>query len=186
MNAGARRKILWCITASGDKLRETINIMTEVQSWLAWDIEVALSREAPFVLKYYDCWKILKEQFLTVMEEKGPNTPFLGGPIQRKKYAFILVAPVTANTMAKIACGIADSLVSNCVSLGLKVRVPVYLYPTDQGSEVETVLRDGSTLKIYPRKVDLDNLEKVRAMDDVIIFKNVGEMVAALGNLRGS
>ncbi|MEX2682089.1 MAG: flavoprotein [Candidatus Sigynarchaeota archaeon] len=186
MSAGARRKILWCITSSGDKLRETIDLMIEVQSWHAWDIEVALSREAPFVLKYYDCWKVLKDHFSKVMEEKGPNTPFLGGQIQRKRYAFILVAPVTANTMAKIACGIADSLVSNCVSLGLKARVPVYLYPTDQGTEVETVLRDGSTLKLYPRKVDLDNLEKVRAMDDVTVFKNIEEMAATLEKLRGS
>jgi flavoprotein len=160
--------------------------MIDVQSWHTWDIEIALSREAPFVLKYYGCWKDLKEHFPIVMEEKGPNAPFLGGPIQRKKYAFILVAPVTANTMAKIACGIADSLVSNCVALGLKARVPAYLLPTDQGSEVETVLRDGSTLNLYPRKVDLDNLEKVRAMDDVTVFKNIGEMAAALAKLRGS
>src|SRR5512137_2816129 len=108
MSADSRRKILWCITSSGDKLRETIKLMIDVQSWNAWDIDVALSREAPFVLKYYDCWKTLKEHFSPVMEEKGPNAPFLGGPIQRGKYAFILVAPVTANTMAKIACGIAD------------------------------------------------------------------------------
>jgi flavoprotein len=160
--------------------------MSDVQSWNAWDIDVALSREAPFVLKYYDCWKTLKEHFSLVMEEKGPNAPFLGGPIQRKKYAFILVAPVTANTMAKIACGIADSLVSNSVSLGLKARIPVYLFPTDQGAEVETVLRDGSTLKLHPRKVDLDNLEKVRAMDDVAVFKTINEMAMALEKLRRS
>lgn len=159
--------------------------MAGVLSWNAWDIDVALSREAPFVLKYYGCWKDVKERFSTVMEEKGPNAPFLGGPIQRGRYAFILVAPVTANTMAKIACGIADSLVSNCVSLGLKARVPVYLLPTDQGSEVVTVLRDGSTLKLYPRKVDLDNLEKVRATDDVTVFKDIDEMAAALARLRG-
>jgi flavoprotein len=160
--------------------------MIDVQSWHAWDIEVALSREAPFVLKYYDCWKDLRDHFSTVMEEKGPNAPFLGGPIQRKKYTFILVAPVTANTMAKIACGIADSLVSNSISLGLKARVPTYLFPTDQGSEVETVLRDGSTLKLHPRNVDLDNLEKVRAMDDVTVFKNLDEMAGALVKLRSS
>ncbi len=163
-----------------------MNLMIDVQSWHAWDVEVALSREAPFVLKYYNCWKDLKEHFSKVMEEKGPNAPFLGGPIQRKKYAFILVAPVTSNTMAKIACGIADSLVSNSVSLGLKARVHTYLFPTDQGSEVETVLRDGSKLKLYPRKVDLDNLEKVRAMDDVTVFKNIGDMAATLAKLRNS
>lgn len=178
--------MLWCITSSGDKLPETIRLMIAVQSWNTWTIDVALSREAPFVLKYYDCWSTLKDHFSPVMEEKGPNAPFLGGPIQRKKYEFILVAPVTANTMAKIACGIADSLVSNCVSLGLKARVHVYLFPTDQGNEVETMLRDGSTLKLFPRKVDLDNLEQVRAMDDVTVFKNIEEMASMLEKLRDS
>jgi flavoprotein len=176
MIATSRQKLLWCITSSGDQIRATIQLMIDVQSWLAWDIDVALSREASFVLKYYDCWKLLKNNFSTVMEEKSPNMPFLGGPIQRKKYCFIVVAPVTANTMAKIAIGIADSLVSNSVSLGLKARVPVLLFPTDQGNEVETVLRDGSVLKIFPRKVDLENLEKVRAMADVTVCKDLGAL----------
>jgi flavoprotein len=180
MNTTSRQKILWCITSSGDQIRATIQLMIDVQSWLAWDIEVALSREAPFVLKYYDCWKLLKDNFSIVMEEKSPNLPFLGGPIQRKKYRFIVVAPVTANTMAKIACGIADSLVSNSISLGLKARIPVYLFPTDQGNEVETVLRDGSMLKLNPRKVDLENLEKVRCMADVMVCKDLDALHASL------
>jgi flavoprotein len=178
MSEENRRKILWCITSSGDKLQEVIKLMIEVQSWSAWDIDVLLTRETPFVLKYYNAWHLVKDNFAIVFEEKGPNEPFLGGPIQRKKYEFLVIAPVTANTMAKIACGIADSAASNSVSLGLKARVPVYLYPTDQGSEVTVELRDGSTLNLYPRKVDLDNLEKVRAMDDVTIFKDVAEMRA--------
>nr|MDO8113967.1 flavoprotein [Candidatus Sigynarchaeota archaeon] len=176
MNTGNRQKILWGITSSGDKIKEAIQLMIEIQSWQAWDIEVMLSKETPFVLKYYDAWKLLKDNFAPVHEERGPNTPFLGGQIQHQKYTFLLIMPVTANTMAKIACGIADSLVSNCVSLGLKARVPVYLFPTDQGAELETVLRDGSTLKLYPRQVDLDNLETVRAMDHVTIFNDLDDV----------
>ena len=176
MSAENRRKILWGITSSGDKLKDVIELMIEVKSWNAWYIEVLLTRETPLVLKYYDAWHLVKDNFSPVFEEKGPNEPFLGGPIQRKKYEFLVIAPVTANTMAKIACGIADSAVSNDVSLGLKARVPVYLFPTDQGAEITVELRDGSTLNLYPRKVDLDNLEKVRAMDDVTIFKDVAEM----------
>lgn len=184
MSEERRRKILWCITSSGDKLQDIIELMIEVKAWNVWNIDVLLSRETPFVLKYYNVWHQVKDNFSPVFEEKGPNEPFLGGPIQRGKYDFLLVAPVTANTMAKLACGIADSAVSNSISLGLKARIPVYLFPTDQGSEVAVVLRDGSTLNLYPRKVDLDNLEKVRAMDDVMIFSDVAAIRAFFEDQR--
>ncbi|MHA1682499.1 MAG: flavoprotein [Promethearchaeota archaeon] len=167
-------KILWCITSSGDMLRDVINLMVEIASWNAWDIDVAMTRETPFVLNYYNAWFLLREHFTTIFQEKGANAPFLGGPIQRNKYKFILVAPVTGNTMAKIARGIADALVPNCVALGLKARVPVYLFPTDQeGIGEETVLADGSILHLYPRAIDLENVRRASEMDHVTVFKNL-------------
>lgn len=173
-------KVLWGITSSGDMLREVVAAMIDVKGRPTprpVDIEVMLSKEATFVLKYYGAWDALRQAFPVIHVEKGPNAPFLGGPVQKKKYAFLLVAPVTGNTMAKIARGIADALVPNCVALGLKARVPVYLFPTDQaGVGEETTLRDGSTLQLFPRKIDLENVDVVRAMDHVTVFTSVDEM----------
>ncbi|MHA1847559.1 MAG: flavoprotein [Promethearchaeota archaeon] len=169
-------KILWGITSSGDELLNTINLMLDLKSWGIFDIEVMTSREALFVLKYYNCWNFLKDNFSTIYLEKGPNAPFLGGPIQRRRYKFLIIMPVTGNTMAKIAHGIADSLISNCVALALKARVKVYLFPTDQeGVGEETVLADGSTLKLYPRDIDLENVAKVSRMRDITIFRSLSE-----------
>ncbi|MHA1370193.1 MAG: flavoprotein [Promethearchaeota archaeon] len=170
-------RILWGITSSGDMMREVTDLMIEVNSWGIWDIHVMLSRETPFVLRYYSVWDKIHDNFSMLMIEKGPNAPFLGGPIQRGRYTFLFIAPVTGNTMAKIACGIADSLVSNCVALALKAAIPVFLFPTDQMSTgSESILPDGTILKLYPREVDLNNVEKVSKMKHITVFESVEQI----------
>jgi flavoprotein len=179
-----RPSILWGITSSGSFLPKIITLMEQVQSWDRWTVDVVMSREAPFVMKYYKLWDRLRGSFPRLRQEQGPNIPFLGGPLQRHVYEFMLVAPVTGNTMAKIAHGIADSLVSNCVAMALKAAVPVLLFPTDQaGVGEEAHLRDGTTLQLFPRQVDLENVEEVRAMDHVTVFSSVEEMRSKLDEL---
>ena len=178
MNEKAKSLILWGITSSGDLLKNVIELMIEVQSWDILHIEAMISRETPFVMKYYKVWNLFKENFKTIHEERGPNIPFLGGPIQRNKYEYLVVLPVTGNTMAKIAHGIADSLVSNCVALALKRKVHVYLFPTDQESTgTETIIPDGTKLELFPRQVDLENVERVRKMRGVTVFKGLDEVL---------
>nr|MDO8116642.1 flavoprotein [Candidatus Sigynarchaeota archaeon] len=186
MNGIDQPRLLWGITSSGCMLGETLDLMIEVLSWNRWVVEVMLTRETPFVLKYYGLWQRLRDHFAIIHEEQGSNTPFLGGPIQKNRYAFLIIAPVTGNTMAKIAHGIADALIPNCVALGLKAAVEVGLFPTDQeriGEQV--ILKDGSTLQLYPRPVDLDNVRKVKEMPHVTVFKTLDEMHAFLVKKRG-
>lgn len=174
-------RILWGITSSGDLIGEIIEMMISIQARVECKVDLVLSKETPFMLKYYDMWKKIQSSFSTIFMEKGSNAPFLGGVIQRGKYDFLLVAPVTGNTMAKIAHGIADALIPNCIALGLKARIPTYLFPTDQeGIGEETVLVDGSILKLYPRPVDIENVNKVRDMEHVTVFKTLDEMHAFL------
>ena len=113
----------------------------------------------------------LKDNIKDVKVEKGPNLPFVVGKMQTGYYDFIVISPVTGNTVAKIVYGIADSLISNGVAQALKGGQKVYLFPTDQQREnTTTVLPSGKTFKLKHRKVDLENIEKLRQMDDVIIL----------------
>lgn len=50
----------------------------------------------------------------TAYVEKGSNAPFVAGPLQVGYYPLFFVSPATANTVAKIAYGIADTLITNC------------------------------------------------------------------------
>ena len=98
-------------------------------------------------------------------------------------YDYIVVSPVTGNTVAKLVNGIADSLVTNCVSQALKGGRTVYLYPTDQWREdTTTILPDGRKLVLKHRKIDLDNIEKLKEMEDVIVMKNYADIYEIIKN----
>ena len=124
-------KILWAITGSGDKIEETVNIMKTLQKKYSPKITVILSKNGEIVVRIYNLLDSLKSSFGELLVEKGPNIPFIAGALQTGKFDLFLVCPATANTTAKIAHGIADSLISNCVSQALKANQEVFIYPVD-------------------------------------------------------
>jgi archaeoflavoprotein AfpA len=164
-------KILWGITGCGDKLEETVNIMKKLQKKHNLDVRVALSKNGEIVVRIYNFWQLLQENFKKVMIERGPNAPFLVAPLQTGKYDFFLICPATANTTAKIAHGIADSLISNCASQALKAGTKVYIYPVDQKpGKITTVLPDGEKLTLTTRKIDVKNAEKLKRMRGITVL----------------
>jgi flavoprotein len=48
-----------------------------------------------------------------------------------KKFDFLLIAPTTSNTVAKISLRIADTLLTNAAIMGQKTSTPIYIMPTD-------------------------------------------------------
>lgn len=170
-------KIAWGITGAGDYLPETINIMKTLQKKYNLGITVVVSRSGELVSKWYDFWDDLRQNFKKVMVEKDANSPFLAGPLQLGKYAFFLVCPASANTTAKIAHGIADSLISNCVAQAMKGGCPTYIYPTDQKlGNLTTLLPNGKKLKLTTRDVDVENVERLKRMKDIYVLSNPKEI----------
>lgn len=170
-------RIAWGITGSGDYITECVTFMKELTKKYNLEVHVYLSKEAEVVLKFYKLLNEVKEHFPKVSQEKGPNAPFLSGKIQLGNYDFVLIAPATANTVAKIAHCIADSLITNSAAQAMKVDVPVYIFPVDQKEcEVITKLPDGSDLKIRIRKEDVENVEKLRRMRGITVLSRVEEI----------
>ncbi len=167
-------KILWGITGSGDKIEDTVRVMLKLQKKYGLDIRVALSRNGEKVAHMYEVWEQITTCSKKMLIEKGPNEPWLAGPLQMGKYDIFLVCPATANTTAKIAHGIADSLISNCVSQALKANREVYIYPVDQKpGKTTTVLPDGKELTITIRKIDLDNSERLKRMKGITVISQL-------------
>ena len=82
-----------------------------------------------------------------------------------------LVAPATANTTAKIAYGIADTLITNSVAQAMKAKVPVYIFPPDnKKGTVETILPGNKKLTLYMRDVDVENVERLRRMEGIEVL----------------
>jgi len=177
----ANRQIAWGITGSGDKIRESVTLMKELAEKYNLEVHVYISREGEVVLKYYKLLKEVKGHFSRVSVEKGPNAPFLTAKLQLGTYSLFLITPATANTVAKIAYGIADSLITNSVAQAMKVDVPVCIYPVDQKEgELLTKLPNGSDLKLRIREVDVENVERLREMEGITVLSRVEEIEDAI------
>jgi archaeoflavoprotein AfpA len=181
------QKIAWGITGSGDYMRESLDLMKAIAAHEEVRIDVFLSREAEIVLKFYHYLNEVKTHFSKVFTEQGPNIPFLSGKLQIGKYRMFIICPATANTVAKIAHGIADSLITNSAAQTMKVDVPVYIFPVDQEQgEVTTVLPDGKKLNIHIRDVDLKNVQILNDMQGISVIKEPNDMKGIVHHMLSS
>jgi archaeoflavoprotein AfpA len=172
-------KVAWGITGSGDRLAETIEVMKQIKKQYdeAAEIQVFLSKAATTVLKHYRLENELKTNFERTYAEVDSNTPFLAGWLQLRKYEFLLIAPATSNTVAKIACQIADTMLTNAVSMGLKASAPIYIMPTDKKEGVTfTKLPKGETMKLQIRPEDAENAKKISKMENLYILAKPEEI----------
>jgi archaeoflavoprotein AfpA len=167
---GKKKKVAWGVTGSGEKLPETFTLLKELKETYENEIEIRvyLSKAGEQVTKWYRLYEPLKKSFDRVSVEFGPNSPFLAGELQLGKFEFLLIAPATSNTVAKIATGIGDTLLCNSAIMALKAFVPVYIMPSDlkEGNAV-TKLPDGRNLNLRIRKEDAQNARKLDGMDGI-------------------
>ncbi len=170
-----KQRVAWGITGAGDKLGETLEIMEQVKKEFAdlVDIDVFVSKAGLLVLKSYRLDTSLQRVFGKMLIEVDANSPFLAGWLQTGKYEFLLLAPASSNTVAKIALGIADSMLSNAAIMGLKAFTSVYVVPTDRKEgTIETDLPDRKRVKLRIRKEDADNVHKLEQMDGVSVLSD--------------
>lgn len=169
-----KRKVAWGITGAGDKIAEFLEVMKEIQKEYAdkVEIQVFLSKAADIVLKYYNLEADLKQSFEKVSVELNSNAPFLAAWMQMRKYEFLLIAPATSNTVAKIANSIGDTLLTNAAIMSLKAFVPVYIAPTDyKEGTVYTKLPNGKEMKLRVRKEEVEQVKKLKRMEDVFVLE---------------
>jgi archaeoflavoprotein AfpA len=174
-----KRKVAWGITGGGDKIAEILEVMKDLkkQSEDVVEIDVYLSKAADTMLKFYRLDDDLKKNFSKVTVEVNANSPFLAGALQSGKYEFLLIAPASSNTVAKIANSIGDTLLTNAAIMSLKAFRPVYVVPTDyRESVVYTKLPNGKEMKLRVRKEEADQVRKLEAMEDVHVLESPQKM----------
>lgn len=174
---------MWGITGTGYVLQESINLMKELQEDFNVDLTVILSKEGAAVVKWYKKWLALTEAVKKVKVEKTPNIPFYAGPLQLGNYDLFLVCPVSANSVAKIVYGIADTLITNCVAQAIKGGQTVYIFPSDQDTEpIVTSRPDGSPLVLKIRDIELENIEKLKQMEGILVIKKFEDIKKVILN----
>jgi archaeoflavoprotein AfpA len=168
---------MWGITGTGYLLDECIDLMKELQEKYNTDLTVILSKEGAAVVKWYKKWLALTEAVKRVKIEKTPNIPFYAGPLQLGNYDMFLVCPVSANSVAKIVQGIADTLITNCVAQAIKGGMDVHIFPSDQDLEpIVTSRPDGSPLVLKIRDIELENIEKLKKMEGIAVIEEFSDV----------
>ena len=179
-------RLAWGITGAGDYLAESLSAMKRVSVEFDVEVTVLVSKNAEMVVKWYRLWDDLESSFEKVKVEKGANVPFFAGPLQVGYYRLFFVSPATANTVAKIAYGIADTLITNCVAQAIKGGTPVYIYPVDQelGSR-ETQVPGGKTITITTRKIDVENAARIKDMEGITVLKHPSRIEPVAAAIAG-
>jgi len=175
-----KTKVAWGVSGSGDKLAETVDVMIRVKKQYGKevDVRVYLSKAGEQVVRWYKLNEKLNESFDRVLVEANSNAPFLAGDLQTGKFAFFLIAPATSNTVAKIANGITDSLLTNSAIMALKGFTSVYIMPVDfREGTIMTKLPDGKDWKVRVRKEDAENAQKLKTMKGITVLEKPEEIL---------
>lgn len=129
------RRVAWGITGGGQYLAESVRAMREVAA--RHRVCTFVSKAGEEVLRMYGLLEKLREisgggylEEIFLESESGRSFP-MTGRLMIGRYDLLLIAPATSNTVAKIACGISDTIVTNAAALAEKAQVPVLVLPTD-------------------------------------------------------
>lgn len=125
------------MTGAGHFLDDCCRFMRKISK--KHEITVAFSRAGYEVTVMYGLLDSVKRDSKDMILERnqGFSSPLVGR-LAKNEYDLVIVAPCTANTVAKVVNGIADSLVSNILAQAVKSKTQVYVLPTDAKKTQET------------------------------------------------
>lgn len=164
------KRIAWGITGAGHALDECIKTLLKHEN-----VDVFLSRAAEEVVGAYDLDVFLNTPRLRVYRENRASAPLVGR-LFSGRYRLLVVAPATSNSIAKFIHGISDTLVTNLLAQAGKARVPIVVFPTDLAPETDSPGPSRESIKVYPRKIDLENTEKLRSFEGVVVVHSQAEL----------
>ena len=146
------------------------------------NVDLYLSGAADEVLPLYGMrleW--LRERFRVFRDKSASSVPV--GRLYAEAYHTVVIAPATSNTVAKCAFGFSDTLPTNMFAQAGKLGVPSLVFACDTEPVVVTKApRSHATewLTLRPRRIELDNVERLRAIDHCTVLTTPGELEAAL------
>ncbi|WP_125219246.1 flavoprotein [Methylomicrobium sp. wino1] len=167
-------RLAWAVTGSGHYIEECLEFLMTLD-----DVDLYLSQAGEEVLKMYGIKLDEVRARMPVFRDKAASSPPVGRFYTGYYHSFVM-APTTSNTVAKCILGIADSLVTNLYSQAGKCRVPSIVYPCDIAPEMETTAPGGKKVMVYPRPVDLDATDKLRAFPYTQVVESVDELSEAV------
>jgi flavoprotein len=173
-------RLAWGITGAGHFLSDCADLILDQAK-----VDLFLSKAAEDVVRMYG----LEEQLLRsprrlYRESRSRASAPQVARFFRGDYDWLIVAPATGNTVAKFACGIADSLISNLFAQAGKCRVPIIVLPTDVNPEVHSPGPKGGLVKVFPRPIDLEAVDRLRSFPGVTVVSSIAGLRHRLERMR--
>ena len=238
-------KVMWCITGAGHFLEESFKAVEELKRRSGAKVTTALTKAGEEVVRIYGLEGRLRavspggyyEEVLTERSEGASG--YRMGRLARGLYDLLFVSPASANTVAKLVVGVADTLATNAVAQAVKGGVPVFIVPTDQEEFIETpsptfidrescigcqpcsameacshgaikwvedkawvdlalcygcgaciqacpqgAVKSRVKVRVRARRVDLDNVERLRSMEGIVVLRNPLQLLEEATRLR--
>ena len=166
-------RFAWALTGSGHMLEESLALAGRLPH-----VDLFLSAAAEEVLPRYGiAIDALRERFRVFRDKTASAVPV--GELYEARYHTLVVAPATSNTVAKCAFGISDTLPTNMFAQAGKLGITGLVFACDTQPVVVTrAPHDWVTLR--PRRIELDNVERLRAIDHCRVLCSLEELEAAL------
>ena len=168
--AGTRSRLGWAVTGSGHFFDESLALIERLA-----DVDLFVSRAAAEVIRMY---KARLPRGVRIFRDTTASAAPVG-LFYEGVYHTLVVAPETSNTVAKLVCGISDTLATNVFAQAGKCRIPAIVFACDTAPELET-RAPGGTVKVWPRRIDLENVEKLRGFEATIVVDSMADLAAAI------
>ncbi len=168
------QRLAWAITGSGHYLRESLAILQTLQN-----VDIYLSRAAAEIIRQYGFQQQLDATGHKVYQDKTASSV----PVERfyeGVYHTLVISPATSNTIAKMAYGFSDSLVTNLFAQAGKTRVHSVVFACDTAPEVESEAPRDNMVKVFPRQIDLDNVTKLKSFADTAVVEDMADLQSAI------
>lgn len=179
MNQAQQKCLAWAITGSGHYLRESLAVLQTLEN-----VDIFLSRAAAEIIKQYGFQAQLDATGHKVYQDKTASSV----PVEllyAGKYHTLVIAPATSNTVAKMAYGFSDSLVTNLYAQAGKTRVPSIIFacdtvPVSGEYTIDSVAPRDNVVQVYPRQIDLDNVQKLSCFENTQIVESIDMLQQAV------
>lgn len=168
------KRLAWAITGSGHYLRESLQILSTLK-----DADIFLSKAAAEIIKQYGFQAQLDSMGHRIFQDKTASSV----PVEffyEGKYHTLVIAPATSNTIAKMAYGFSDSLVTNLYAQAGKTRVNSIVFACDTAPELESEAPKENIVKVYPREIDLDNVQKLSQFEATEVVASIDALQTAV------
>ena len=170
MEQAEKRRLAWALTGSGHYLRECLDIISQLE-----EVDLFLSKAAVEILQQYGYKHNIGRVYQDKTASSVPVELFYEG-----KYHTLVIAPATSNTVAKMVAGISDNLVTNLYAQAGKTRVPSIVFACDTEPELESEAPRENLVKVYPRRIDLENMQKLKTFEETTVAADMQHLNTAI------